>query len=61
MTYILPTIIVTLAAIGLLSNFFFIFFYGLTRGGKQWSLRFINNINSVTNSKNEHTNGWFTI
>ena len=28
MTYILPTIIVTLAAIGLLSNFFFIFFMG---------------------------------
>ena len=26
MTYILPTIIVTLAAIGLLSNFLFIFF-----------------------------------
>ncbi len=25
--------------------------YGLTRRGKQWSLRFINNINSVTNSK----------
>ena len=26
MTYILPTLIVTLAAIGLLSNFLFIFF-----------------------------------